>query len=65
MNEDHYFGDGLYSWIKMDFKNMHYINEMCLSNNQQDMIRGSGKKVKNIYGFSNQGYVKFLEKMII
>lgn len=62
MNEDHYFGDGLYSWIKMDFKNMHYINEMCLSNNQQDMIRGSGKKVKNIYGFSNQGYVRFFRK---
>ena len=62
MNEDHYFGDGVSSWLKMDFKNMHYINEMCLSYNEKDMIRGSGKKVKSIYGFSNQGYIRFFRK---
>ena len=38
---------------------MKYINEMCISSNQDDMIRGSGKKVMGKYGYSNQGYIQF------
>ena len=62
LNEDHYFGDGLSSWLEMDFGDMHYVNEMFLSTDQQDMMRGSGKKVKGVYGFSNQGYVRFFKR---
>ena len=53
------YGDGLYTWLHFDFGNMKYINEMCISSNQDDMIRGSGKKVMGKYGYSNQGYIQF------
>ena len=63
-DENDYIGNGLYSWLKMDFGNMQYVNEMCLSNNAEDMERGRGKKVKGIYGFSNQGYIIFQKKSL-
>ncbi len=53
------YGDGLYTWLYFDFGKMKYINEMCLSSNQDEMIRGSGKKVLGKYGYSNQGYIQF------
>lgn len=62
MGENDYLGNGIYSWLKMDFGSMIYVNEMCMSNQPNDMARGRGKKVKGVYGFANQGYVKFKNK---
>ena len=43
----------------MKFDNFEYINEMGMSTSSYDMRKGRGKKVKGVYGFSNQGYVTF------
>jgi len=52
-------GNGFYSWLKMDFGSMVYVNQMCMSTDQENMVRGSKKKVFGIYGFSNLGYIQF------
>ena len=57
-------GDGIYTWINMDFGTMRYINEMTLSKSFKNMLRGSKKEIRGFYGFSNQGYVQFEPKSI-
>ena len=53
------YGDGFYTFLKMSFDNFEYINEMGMSKSSYDMRKGRGKKVKGVYGFSNQGYITF------
>ena len=55
-------GNGIYTTLKMNFGSMIYFNEMCLSSSKKDMLRGSGKKIGNFYGYSNQGYILFNKK---
>ena len=57
-NDFYYLGDGLYSTLNFKISNLQYFNQMCLSREEASMKRGSGKKVKGIYGFSNQGYIR-------
>ena len=38
MGENDYLGNGIYSWLKMDFGSMIYVNEMCMSNQPNDMV---------------------------
>ena len=61
-NEKDNIGNGLYSWLNLDLGSLVYVNEMCMSKSQLNMIKGSRKKVNGIYGYSNQGYIKFFKK---
>ena len=57
-------GNGIYTELSMDFGNFKYYNEMCASQSEYQMRRGGGKKVFGLFGFSNQGYIKFNKKVL-
>ena len=50
--------------LSMDFGNFKYHNEMCASQSEYQMRRGGGKRVFGLFGFSNQGYIKFNKKVL-
>ena len=53
------YGNGLYSVAKFNFSNFTIVNSMFATSDSMEAIKGGHKRVKGIFGYTNQAYLDF------
>ena len=53
------FGSGLMSNFQFQQENFKIVNRMFMSNDWENAAKGGGKEVKNVIGYTHEGYVQY------
>lgn len=53
------YGGGLYTIAEFHFSRFTIVNSMYATTNSLEAIKGGRKKVKGIFGYTNQAYLDF------
>ena len=53
------YGSGFLSNFSFEQGSLMIINRMFMSDNWDDASKGGGKEVKNVYGYTHEGYVQY------